>query len=241
MKLSAKLDRSRIGGALNDFYRDAVQRSERAALIATDRASRTAVTEIREAMSGAGLGRLGNALGQTSDLRNGNGVRRRGETGFSASGTVFARSKSARSMGAIAAYTEGADIRPRGGRWLWIPTPDIRRVTGARKQRERVTPGNWARLGLASKIGPLELVPSVDGRPLLIVRNAGVSLVGKAGSARALKKNGQARRGQMAKPFLVAFIGIPATSRAARVNVTDILRRASASLPSLFAQALGAR
>jgi len=239
--ISAKLDRSRIGSAFEDFYRNAQQRMERAALIATDRASRAAVTQVRQQMASAGLGRLGNAIGQTSDLRDGRGVKRRGERAFSASGVVFVRSKSPRTLGAIEAYTAGATIRPRNGRWLWIPGADIQRLAGGKGDRQRVTPGSWARLGLDKKIGRLEFVPSVNGRPLLIVRGAGVSLTGKRGSARSLKKNGQARRGQIAREFLVAFIGIPATSRAARVDVAKIMREAADSLPALFSQALGDR
>lgn len=240
-RLTAKLDRSRIGGAFDQFYRQASQRLERAALIAVDRASREALGQVRGSMQGAGLGRLGQAIGQTSDLRDGNGIKRRGSRGFSASGVLFVRSRSPRTLGAIEAYTVGASIRPRAGRWLWVATPDIQRLAGSGKARQRVTPGNWSRLGLDSRIGKLELVPSVSGRPLLVVKGAGVSAAGKAGSARSLKRNGEARRGQVARQFLVAFVAIPATSRAARVDVAAIMRAAAAELPALFAQAMGDR
>lgn len=234
--LRARIDTSRIGGAIDKLHREAQRKMERAALIVVDRASRKALTDTRQAMASASLGRLGNAIGQTSDLRDGHGVKQRGGRGFSASGILFVRSRSERTLGMLAAYAEGTTIRPRAGRWLWIPTEAIQRVGGSGKARERVTPANWDRLGLGSKIGKLELVPSVNGRPLLIVRGAGVALSGKSRSARSLRRNGTARLGQVAREFVVAFIGIPSTSRAARVDIAAIARAAAQSLPELFRQ-----
>ncbi len=239
MALRARLARRDMGGPFDTYRRYAEQRMERGALIATDRGARRALTTIRSAMQAAGLGRMGNAVGYTSDLKNGRGVHRRPGGGWSASGMIFIRSRSARSRGAIEAYTEGTDIRPRRGRWLWIPTDDILRVAGGRSKRQRVTPGNWQALGLDSRIGPLVPIRSVNGYPLLVVRNVGVSLAGKARSARALTKKGLPRKGQMAKEFIVAFVAIPHTSRASRVNVPTIVRTVQADLPRLYAEATG--
>lgn len=62
----------------SDFRRFNIQRIERAALIATDRATRQAHSQLRGDMASSGLGRLGNAIGSDSDLRRGTGVHRRG-------------------------------------------------------------------------------------------------------------------------------------------------------------------
>ena len=81
---------------------------ERAALIATDQAARTALSTLRAQMAGAGLGRLGNAITSTSDLRMSGRVHRRGTEGFSASGIIHLRTANERTVGAIISYTEGA-------------------------------------------------------------------------------------------------------------------------------------
>lgn len=234
-RLSARLEHSRFDAPFAAYYRFAEQRLERAALIATDRGRKVALSGIRSAMQGAGLGRLGNGIGSNSDLAEGRGVHRYPGGGFSASGTVYIRSKSARTRGAIEAYTEGADIKPVRGRWLWIATDQIPRVTG----RFRMTPELYRQNGFEQKIGPLVLVRSIDGRPLLVVKGASVSEAGRLRSARALTKRGGLRKGQVAKEFIVAFIGIPRTQRAARVDVTAILREVQAQLPGFAFDALG--
>lgn len=238
-RLSARLDTSRFNAAFSDFYRFAEQRNEAAALIATDRARRLALTAQRERMQAAGLGRLGNALGSTSDLAEGRGVHRYANGGFSASGVVFIRSGSERSRGAIRAYTEGADINPVRGRWLWIATDDVQRLVGSGKNRRRLTPALWNKGGLDKKIGPLAPARSSNGMPLLIVRNVGISLAGKARSARSLTKSGRSRKGQVAVDFIVAFYAIPHTTREARYDAHAELRAIQAQLPTLHRQALG--
>lgn len=219
------------------LYRQSVQRMEDAALLAAHRGVARAKTRLRAEMQGAGLGRLGNAIGSTSDLAEGRGVHRRPGGGFSASGGLVIRSASPRSRGAIEAYTEGADIRPKRGRWMWFPTDDIPRVTN----RFRMTPELYRKNGFEQKIGPLVPVRSVNGDPLLVVKNVGVSEAGKRRSARSLTKAGRPRKGQRAKEFVVAFIGIPRTARAARIDVPALMRQVAAELPELFRQAMGAR
>lgn len=238
MGLDARLSRGTDYAARSRAHIDQCQRAmEVAALRTTDRGATKAVRQIRSAMQSAGLGTLGNALGATSDLAKGNGVHRRAGGGFSASGVVFIRSGSKRSRGAIEAYTEGATIRPRG-RWLWFPSEEIQRVAGVGTNKRRLEPHNWAALGMEAKLGPLVRITSASGNPLLIVRNVGVSATGARRSARSLTKRGQPRSGQVAKEFIVAFIGIPNTSRAARVDVPEIMRTVTAELPAMFEQEL---
>ncbi len=234
-RLSARLDTSKFGAAFSDWYRFAEQRLERAALVATDEGRRIAQRSIRSQMQGAGLGRLGNAIFSTSDLEQSGEVHRRGDGGFSASGVVFVRSKSERTLGAIESYTRGANIRPVRSRWLWIATDNIPRITG----KYRMTPELYVRNGFERKIGPLVRVKSVNGYPLLVVEVAGVSNSGAKRSARSLTKSGRARKGQVAKQFVVAFYGIPHTARSARIDVTAIMREVQAQLPQLAIQSLG--
>jgi hypothetical protein len=213
------------------------RRIEAAFLRATDKAATGAKNELREAMQSARLGRLGNAVGANSDLSRGDGVHR-SATGFSASGVLFVRSKSERTLGALEAYTQGADIRPVRGRWLWVPTDEIQRLAGSGSKRRRLTPGNWDELGMESKIGTLVAIQGINGRPLFIVENVGVSALGKSRSARSLTKSGRPRKGQREKAFIVAFIGIPATSRTARVRVRPIAAAARDRLPQLINSSL---
>lgn len=237
-RVSARLTRGGNYPALvAQHYRASIQQMEMAALRAVDTGSRRALRDIRATMASASLGRLGQAIGQTSDLAKGRDVKRYANGGFSASGVLFVRSSSERTMGALEAYTQGADIRPVRSRWLWIATDEIPRVTN----RQRMTPALYRANGFEQKIGPLVQIRSVNGNPLLVAKKVGVSAVGKARSARSLTKSGRARKGQREKEFVVAFIGIPRTARAARVNVREIIGAVQNDLPALFAQEMGRR
>lgn len=87
-------------------------KAEAALLEASHRAGRIATSRIRQAMSGAGLGRLGNAVDATSDLEKG-GRLHRSPGSVSASSSIHLKSRSPRTVGAIEAYTEGATIGTR--------------------------------------------------------------------------------------------------------------------------------
>lgn len=216
------------------FRRAGEHRLEVAALNATAKAAQRAKRDIRNAMSAAGLGRLGNAIDAGSDAEKRGTVFRQGPS-WSASGYVFVRSGSPRSRGAIEAYTEGAEIAPRKGRWLWIAQPDIPQRAG----RNKMTPALYIARGFEAKIGKLQFIRAKNGTALLIVRDATVSASGKAGSARGRTKTGRVRKGQVAQDFIVAFVGIPRTSRRARVDVRAIIRSAQQELPQLIAAELG--
>lgn len=225
----------RQAGRFSDFKRGAIQQMEKAALIATDRAARTAVSTIRAQMAAAGLGRLGNAITSTSDLRRSGRVHRRGAEAFSASGIVHLRTANERTVGAIISYTEGAEITPRGP-WLWIASEDLqKRVKG----NFRMTPARYRAGGFEARIGPLIQIPGRNpGEALLIVRNITTRIAGRA-SPRKLPGSGRLRAGRVLQDQFVAFIGIRRTSRRARVNPNAIFDWARSSLPNLIKQALG--
>lgn len=239
MGLNADIDTSALDSAFSAWFRFANERIERAALVATDRGTTKLKSTIRDRMRSAGLGNLGNAIDSRSDLKKGGIQRRYPNGGFSASGILFVRSRSERTVGALTAYTRGAQIRPRRGRWLWFPTDEIQRLVGKGSAKRRVTPALWEKGGLASRVGPLTFIRSVNGYPLLVLKNVGVSLAGKKRSARSLTKSGRPRKGQVAKQFVVAFVGIPFTSRQARVDVRALHQQVMAELPALMRQALG--
>lgn len=216
--------------AFDGFRRDTEERLKAAALIATLKRAGRAKTEIRDKMAAAKLGRLGFAIGSGGDAEKAGQVKQMGN-GWSASGWLFIRSQSERTKGAIEAYTEGAEILPRKGRYLWITGDDLPRLVGRGVDRARLTPALYNKMGLDKKIGPLFFVRGRGGTAVLLIRNASLSASGKSRSAKGLKRNGQPRKGQVAVESIVAFIGIPRTSRAARVDVREIIRRAQAELP----------
>ena len=220
-------------GAFDAFRRDVQRKVEKAALAATAITARTAVREVRIAMAQRRLGRLGNALGQTSDQAKGGRVHRKGG-GFSASGVVYVRSKSKRTVGAIEAYTEGAQIRPKRGRFLWIATADLqKRVKGGK----RMTPEEYEAGGFAQRLGPLEFFES-GGRGFLFIRNASVQAPGKTSRkrqfVRPLPKRGALGTTRLAREQVVLFVGIRRTSRAARIDADGIFRAAQRRLPEVF-------
>jgi hypothetical protein len=207
--------------ALRRAFENSIQQ---AALRATDRAAAQAKTRIRAEMAAAGLGRLGQAIGSGSDLKQSGQVHRRGDS-WSASGWVFVRSGSRRSRGAIEAYTEGASIRARNpSGLLWFPTDDIMRYArvplpssgGNSSGRVRLTPKLWSRT-YAAKYGRLFRIGNT-----LFVKNATLSLSGKRRSIKPLTKRGKVPKGQVQQELIAAFIGIPQTSRTARVDPRQI-------------------
>lgn len=221
-------------GVFQSHRRFAIQRSERAALIATDRASAAGKTGDRQDMAAAGLGRLGFALGSGSDLQKNGRVHRFGSSGFRASGWIFVRSRSERTLGTIQIYTEGGDILPRKG-WLWIPTDNVPKRVG----RYRMTPKRYMQSGLASSIGPLVFIPGRHGgEGLLVVKNVTTRTAGRP-NPRRLPRSGRARAGREVQDMIVMFVGIRRTSRTQRVNPSSQHRQQQARLPAYWHEAIG--
>lgn len=211
---------------VDTFRHRGIQRLENAALYATDKAIRRAHRYTQAQVMEVGLGRMRKLVAVTSDLEKGT-LKRYGAEGFSASGVMFQKKRSPRLDGIFESYGRGSVIRPRNGGYLWFPTDDIKRLGiiaspntgGGKGKRGRISPGNWAAAGLVSKIGPLVFIfGKHSGERLAIVRNVGVNAAGKPGSARSLKRNGTAKKGDVQRDFIVAFIGIKQTVRAQRFD-----------------------
>jgi hypothetical protein len=206
---------------------------ERVAQRVTDRAASGAKDDITTAMAGAGLGRLARVIGAGSDLRKGR--IHRSADGFSASGFVFIRgSGNPRTVGAIQAYTEGADIRPKRGSYLWIASKQIPAKAG----RNRMTPELYNSTGLDQRIGPLVFVPGHHrGTAWLIVESVSVNRASGRG-ARALPRKRALRGSRSQRLFIVAFTGIRRTSRTARFNSRAITKAQADRMPQLVADEL---
>lgn len=198
----------------------------------SDRAATRGKDKIRQAMGAAGLGKLALAITSTSDKKKGGGISVRGEV-RRASGIVYIRTKSPRTVGAIISYTEGAEITPKQSRWLWFPTDAAQRIVGFGKDRTRLTPRVWRDRGYEQKIGPLIKVKSINGRPLLAVRNVGVSGIG-GGQVRdsGFTKTGKLKKGRRLRELVVMFVGIPRTSREARIDPKALAQQAIGEVTS---------
>lgn len=221
---------------VDEFRRGASQRIEQAALESTYTAMKRALDQTRAEMKSTGLGNLGNALGLFSDKQKGV-VFRTGAGSFNASAGIYLRNKSERTEGAMTAYTEGAQIAPVRGKWLWIATEEIQRFVGGGRGRgrgKRITPALWRQNGLDAKIGPLVPIRGINGFPLLIVQNVGVSAAGKKNSVKGLTKSGRARKGQIERSMVVAFYAIPRTTREKRVDIIAVASRWASLVPEFF-------
>lgn len=214
-----------------EAYERAVARAmECAALRASDRTARAAVQQVR-----AGLpGRLKNTVGAGSDQAKGRGARHTG-AGFSASGWLHVRGRSARTKGAVEAATEGATIVPRRGQWLALPTGNIPKRAG----RYKMTPDLYREHGFEEKIGPLEFIPGRGGREALLVVRGPLS-VDRFGRGRAKRLPRRGRIGETRKvaDFIVAFVLIRRTTRTARTNPKAIIAANAARVPALLAEEL---
>jgi hypothetical protein len=116
-----------------------IERLTAAMAKATDQAAARGRTDIQSAMSSAGLGNLSRAIRYTSDLKKKRvpNVSSGGEANFRVGATIYAPSTgNDRVNEALHAYTQGATIVPRRGKWLAIATDEIPRLAG----RRRMTP-----------------------------------------------------------------------------------------------------
>lgn len=91
MGFAAMLEAGPFERPFAEWSRRADTAMRRAAQVAIDKASRVMLSVIRSTMAGAGLGRLGNALSATSDLKRTGRVHETSGVGWSASEGVNAK------------------------------------------------------------------------------------------------------------------------------------------------------
>lgn len=196
-----------------------------AAHYAADGAIKIAKRQTRLTVRSVGLGGLANAIGATSSLE-----KRRTQSN-TAWGAIFARGGiNSRANQALMAYTEGALIRPTGGRkWLAYATPAAGRL--ARVPLPRIGRRAFGNVRNTPGINRnnLVFVRFSANRAALVLKNASVSR--KTGRAKAAGK--RIGRGADRKDFVVMFWLIRFTARAARFNQGQIVRQAAQAIPRL--------
>ena len=187
----------------------------KAAIRATDLRSKTAQRALQAKIRGVGLGRLGNAIGQTSTLKLG-----RAGSDDKPFGVIFARGgDESLAGGALESYNRGSVIRARRGTWLAIATRAIPKFVSLGGRRFRTTPELYRASSLASSIGALEFKPISSTRALLVIKNVTVSP--KTGRAKA--DLGRRTRTRVKQKEIVAFILIRVTTRAKRFDKDAII------------------
>lgn len=195
------------------------QNLRRAAHYAADQATLDAKKQTRAKIQGAGLGRLANAVGDTSSLR-----KRRTESN-TAWGAIFARGgKESRANQALTIYSKGGTIAPIGGK-KWLAFPNIK-VIGSRVGRRKITPALYSGTG-PGRNGPLRFVPINTKSALLVLKDQNVSK--RTGRAKPFR--GKTPRSATREKFVIAFFLIRYTRRAQRFNQGAIMLDAARGIP----------
>jgi hypothetical protein len=202
-----------------------------AAVIATDRASKDGQRAVQAKIRSVGLGKLANAVGHTSLKREGKGAGNQDPYGV-----IYARGGDESSGGgALEAYSRGTVISPKSpGGWLWIPTRAIPRFISAAGRRFRTTPQLYNNSGLVTSIGKLQFKPIGNGKALLVIRKASVSI--KTGRAKAPISR-KSKLSTVGKD-VVAFVGIKITQRAQRFDQRHEMSLFARALPRYLKAAL---
>jgi len=192
---------------------------KRAAVVANGRATRYALEETRRAITAAGLGRLGGAVGSTSTQQRSRIKSRSG----GAVGIIYARgSDESRANQTLLAYSEGASIFPTSGKkWLAFPTSAIPTRVGRRK----MTPALYRSSGLVQSIGKLRFVPDKGNTRKAYLVASKVTVSRRTGRAKSF--TGKVPRGSDKQSGVVAFVLLKFTKRAQRFDQQGIMRRAN--------------
>lgn len=193
----------------------------------TDRAAKVGRQDQQAAMKSAGLGRLGNAIGQTSSLKQGNLGSRDHPYGV-----IFARGgDKSRGGGALEAYAEGALITPEE-EWLAFPTSAVQKYISVGGRRRRMTVSLYNQSNLPNTLGPLVFIQKSATRAVYIINRVTVSP--KTGRAR--RDTGRKTRTRIRQRSIVAFTAIKQTSRARRWNKIRVATGTHRKMPGWAAE-----
>lgn len=228
-KVSAKIPD--ISAQIRRDVRRLQKEERKAAIEVTDLASKKAQRHVQAKMRSVGLGKLANAVGQTSTKK-----KRTGRADDNPYGVIFARGgDESRAGQAMEAYTQGAVIRPRTGAWLAVPTKAVPRFVSTGGKRRRLTPKLWEQSGMNQRIGELVFRQIRSDLALLVVRQ--VSLSPKTGQAKRLGPR-RPRTRIVPKNDVVAFVLIKHTTRAARFDQREIVRKYANRVPQYLRRTL---
>lgn len=228
MRFTARTpDIKKAGASAVNSYSKAVRR---AAIIATDRASKEAQRAVQSRIRSVGLGRLAGAVGQTSTLKE----RTQSRPGRPY-GVLFARGgDESLAGGALESYSRGSVIRAQNGQWMAFATKAVPRFMMVGGQRRRTTPDLFRNSSLATSIGKLIFKPIGQNKAVLVIRK--VSLSPKTGRAKALGPRGTRTRVPVKE--VVAFVLIRVTRRAQRFDKDAIILNYARRVPGYMIEIL---
>lgn len=189
-----------------------------------DKATTLAKGLTKQAIVGAGLGRLAGAVISATSTTKG---KTRADFAF---GVIYADGKGTnRGNQALLAYSQGATIVPSAGKkWLAFPTGAIPKRVGPKA----MTPALYNASSLVQSIGKLQFVRGKKSSEAYLIAKK-VTVSRRTGRAKAYQ--GRVPRGSDAKKGVVAFILIKFTKRAQRFDQNAIMARANRATP-VFAQ-----
>jgi hypothetical protein len=215
-----------FGEMKREYLRDV----RKAAIIATERASKAAQTSLKAKIRSVGLKRLGNAVGQTSSFK-----RRDIGPADKPYGVIFARGgDESLAGGALESYSRGAVITARQVKWLAIATRAVPKFVTISGRRFRNTPQLYKASTLGGRIGQLIFKPISSDRAVLVVRN--VTLSPKTG--RALADTGRKLRTRTREKEVVAFVLIRVTTRGKRFDKDAVVGSEAKRMPEYLAEEL---
>jgi hypothetical protein len=206
---------------VGSVLKGAVTEVERAVTAAMDDVTSGLKAELREQVTGSGLG------GRLANTWRG---KRYPVSGRSADASAFVWS---RAPNIIDAFERGVTIRSKRGLWLAIPTPAAG-ATGldASGARKRVTPGGWERrTGMRLRFVYRHGAPS-----LLVADDSRLSKSGMAQSRVRKTKAGASYVPIAGRQTIVVFILVPQVTLRKRLDVEGAGDRWADRVPGLIAQ-----
>ena len=206
MRLSAAIE-----GDLKRFLADELKAGEEAVTAGIREATNGLKLDLRQQITGAGLGRR---LANTWRSE----VYPKGQNSIRAAGLVFSKAPNI-----VRAYAEGAVIRSKHGLFLAIPTPAAGRYGDG---KEKMTPGLWERThGARLKFVYRRRAPS-----LLVAENRRARTGKRGGFAKASATALRTGRGLASVPM---FILVPQVTIKKRLDVDGAANKWLAALPEL--------
>lgn len=205
--------------------REHVDIQRKAARVATHKASVVGQRRVQAAMKAAGLGRLPNAVGQTSSQKE------RHKLADVSVGLIYAKGgDDSLAGGALEIYSRGGTIKPVKGEWLWFATKALQRNVRVGRARMRMTPAVYNALG--KQLGELHF-RRINSRVAILyaedlnvhVRTGRAKLPGKRKSRVAVRKK-----------RVTLFVGIRFTNRMKRFDKDVEMAFAAGLIPDYIAE-----
>jgi hypothetical protein len=206
MRLSAAVE-----GDLKRFLADELKAGEEAVTAGIREATNGLKLDLRQQITGAGLGR------RLANTWRGE-VYPKGQKSIRAAGLVFSKAPNI-----VRAYADGAVIRSRHGFFLAIPTPAAVRYGDGKK---KMTPGLWERMHGAR----LKFVYRRGAPSLLVAENRRARSGKRGGFAKASATALRTGRGLATVPM---FILVPQVTIKKRLDVDGAANKWLAALPGL--------